>query len=489
MAQRLNLQADDENTLFQETHFSRYGYERTNIFGSVILETSLPTYLECAEEFPSTRYDSLPYPPTREAPTETKKSKHLLSISASELNAFVACNGYWNGLCIPLGIETGKLEIISVDAFEHVIEDNLGGLAKNMVVCITTAERSSEENPSTNYELRIYGGSRKAAPYLEQTLFNIVGTCQLIKVDSAPMQLNHVSVKQIDGNTRTAILLSSTDGIVHMYCQSSESDNFLELDVGDYFPILGKMAEQRQSVLFLDIYDHDQGRILCAGGQNGELCVGVYNLSGVETASYSTRLFSPISSVKIYNSRSPITPDILNDGDSIDRILQDECDTNIVVTCAVERAIIYHSVPEVGLQNAVVLPESSHYDSVLCSHVMDVDWDGQNEIIIGTYGKQILIYKKASPNSYFILWQRQFSYPIYRVVHLDINHDGLDELIVTTMYGVHILQPNLKMARAQLLRVLEFAERMKRRVYNLLREQQTRREMENFIVFEDQPQV
>jgi KICSTOR complex protein kaptin len=91
----------------------------------------------------------------------------------------------------------------------------------------------------------------------------------------------------------------------------------------------------------MDIYDHDQGRILCAGGQNGELCVGVYNLSGVETASYSTRLFSPISSVKIYNSRSPITSDNLNDGDSIDRILQDESETNIVVTCAVERAIIY----------------------------------------------------------------------------------------------------------------------------------------------------
>lgn len=26
------------------------------------------------------------------------------------------------------------------------------------------------------------------------------------------------------------------------------------------------------------------------------------------------------------------------------------------------------------------------------------------------------------------------------MVHLDINNDGLDELIVTTMYGVHILQ-------------------------------------------------
>ncbi|CAO3661680.1 unnamed protein product [Umbelopsis vinacea] len=175
MAQRLNLQADDEDTLFQETHFSRFGYERTNIFGSVLFESSLPTYLECAEEFPSTRYDALPYAPPHQAPTETKKSKHLLSISASELTAFVACDGYWNGLCIPLGIETGKLEIISVDAFEQLAEEDFGTQSKNMIICITTAERSSDENPVTNYELRVYGGSRKAYPYLEQTLFNTAG--------------------------------------------------------------------------------------------------------------------------------------------------------------------------------------------------------------------------------------------------------------------------------------------------------------------------
>ncbi|KAJ2958615.1 hypothetical protein NQZ79_g5790 [Umbelopsis isabellina] len=485
MAQRLNLQADDENTLFQETHFSRFGYERTNIFGSAILESSLPTYFECSEEFPSARYDSIPYPPPREAPLITKKSKHLLSISASELTCFLACKGYWSGLCIPLGLETGKLDIISVDAFEQDTEDNFGTLSKNVVVCITTAERSTDENPSNNYELRIYGGTRKADPFLETALFNTSASCQLIKVDAAPMQLNHVRITQADGGKRNAILLASTDGIVHMYCQNEKSSNFLEIDVGDYFPILGKMTSQRQSVLFMDIYDHEQGRVLCAGGQNGELSVGIYNTAGVETMSYSTRLFSPISSVKIYDSRAPIVPESLTDFVTVGELLRERSETNIVVTCAVERAIIYHSVLDMGLQDAVVLPESSQYDSVLCSHVMDVDWDGQNEIIIGTYGKQILIYKKAPPNSYIILWQRQFSYPIYRIVHLDINLDGLDELIVTTMYGVHILQPNLKQAKSHLLQILEFVEGMKKRQYTLLLEQQTRREMENCIVFED----
>jgi hypothetical protein len=157
---------------------------------------------------------------------------------------------------------------------------------------------------------------------------------------------------------------------------------------------------RNRSVLYMDIYDHEQGRIMCAGGQNGELNVGIYNTAGVETVSYSTRLFSPISSVKIYDSRAPIVPESLSDFVTVGELLRERSETNIVVTCAVERAIIYHSVLDMGLQDAVVLPESSQYDSVLCSHVMDVDWDGQNEIIIGTYGKQILIYKKGTAQCY-----------------------------------------------------------------------------------------
>lgn len=46
----------------------------------------------------------------------------------------------------------------------------------------------------------------------------------------------------------------------------------------------------------------------------------------------------------------------------------------------------------------------------------------------------------AGTQVYTVLWRRQFAYPIYRMTHLDLNRDGMDELIVTTMYGVHIFQ-------------------------------------------------
>ena len=40
-----------------------------------------------------------------------------------------------------------------------------------------------------------------------------------------------------------------------------------------------------------------------------------------------------------------------------------------------------------GFGKPLVLPESHKHDSVLCVELADVDWDGRNEIILGTFGK------------------------------------------------------------------------------------------------------
>ena len=35
----------------------------------------------------------------------------------------------------------------------------------------------------------------------------------------------------------------------------------------------------------------------------------------------------------------------------------------------------------------LLLSESAQYDAVLCVKVADVDFDGENEVLIGTYGQ------------------------------------------------------------------------------------------------------
>lgn len=49
-----------------------------------------------------------------------------------------------------------------------------------------------------------------------------------------------------------------------------------------------------------------------------------------------------------------------------------------------------------GLEQAHRLPKSERHDSVLCALVADINFDGRNEIVIGTYGQRVLAYARAA---------------------------------------------------------------------------------------------
>jgi len=48
---------------------------------------------------------------------------------------------------------------------------------------------------------------------------------------------------------------------------------------------------------------------------------------------------------------------------------------------------VARNVTEQGLAELVILPESDSYDSALCCLAADIDFDGQAEVLIGTYGQ------------------------------------------------------------------------------------------------------
>ena len=53
--------------------------------------------------------------------------------------------------------------------------------------------------------------------------------------------------------------------------------------------------------------------------------------------------------------------------------------------------VIFRNILEKGFNDPLILPESDSYDTVLCATIMDIDFDGENEILLGTYG-QVSIY-------------------------------------------------------------------------------------------------
>ncbi|KAI8640405.1 hypothetical protein BD408DRAFT_348079 [Parasitella parasitica] len=115
-----DISLTDDDPLFRETHYARYGYERT------------------PDEFPSARIDKLP---AEAAPEYTqplsKPVRHFLAASLSELTAFISRDGYWNCLCISLGLEAGKSEVIAIDAVESSVDDKI-----SLFVALAVAEVS-----------------------------------------------------------------------------------------------------------------------------------------------------------------------------------------------------------------------------------------------------------------------------------------------------------------------------------------------------------
>ncbi|KAJ2815235.1 hypothetical protein IWW50_006889, partial [Coemansia erecta] len=147
-----------------------------------------------------------------------------------------------------------------------------------------------------------------------------------------------------------------------------------------------------------------------------------------------------------------------------------------------EDAIIYHDVPVAGLDPVPTLvggiagrvPDSAAHISgrlgghggvfalagsskegiITAVHFDDLDYDGTKEIIVGTVSGAVLVYKAVPERGYVLVWKRRFPAAVYGIFSADINCDGANELVVVTLLGVHIMQPNLAHVRAKLLRQL-----------------------------------
>ncbi|TFJ99438.1 tonsoku-like protein [Platysternon megacephalum] len=121
-----------------------------------------------------------------------------------------------------------------------------------------------------------------------------------------------------------------------------------------------------------------------------------------------------------------------------------------------------------GLADQLTLPASDQHDSVLCALVTDVDFDGAPEILLGTYGQELLCYKywrsgatgagaaEAEASSqpageFHLLWKRSFPSPLLSMEYADLTCDGLCELAVVCLKGLHVLQHSLKQTAQCLL--------------------------------------
>lgn len=102
-----------------------------------------------------------------------------------------------------------------------------------------------------------------------------------------------------------AFFLTAMDGKIHMFMRERPSGEFNKVEeIRQYFPIMAKINQLNIRILYMHIYHHHNGEtLICAGGQSGHLFLGIYNSRQREIAQYTTRIFSPITSVLLFQPR------------------------------------------------------------------------------------------------------------------------------------------------------------------------------------------
>uniref|UniRef100_A0AAX7T1M8 Kaptin (actin binding protein) n=1 Tax=Astatotilapia calliptera TaxID=8154 RepID=A0AAX7T1M8_ASTCA len=286
-------------------------------------------------------------------------------------------------------------EIVSIDAFIK------SPPKRGLVVGITFIKDSGDKaTPFLNIYCDYEPGS-------EFNLDSIAQSCLNLELQFTPFQLYHTEVQCAEGGSETVFLLSGHDQRIHLYKENASLHQFEEQPVERLFPELQQLPS---NVLWMDIQSIAGGRRLSVFGcQNG--CVGLAVVSqtelGVEMESY-----------------------------------------NLLVASTIEMAVVYRDVQKDGLSQATCLLESDQWDAVVCALVIDLDFDGQKEVLLGTYGQELLCYKfqpmGSGQNGQFQLqWRRSFKSPLLSLIYLDLTADGLRELAVLTLKGLHILQHSL----------------------------------------------
>lgn len=306
------------------------------------------------------------------------------------------------------------------------------------------------------------------------------------------------------GGVASVFLISGGDNHLHLYKFVPES-GFHELLGSKYLPTM--TTSYPSSVISLDTEVFGSLGVLAVGCQDGTVQV-ISKQDGV-TRQWSVSLDGPISSLKLFksdvrgqvtsvtrlepsphslirslqeriatahyteHSEAPhITPPLqspLKTPSQSAAQVQHPFEVNLIVGASIGYAVIFKNILEIGFSSYHFLPESDKNDAVLAVGLADADFDhdGHTEILVGTYGRKLLVYKdvqKAAPEAdagrdgvnpsaapatadqsapssdYKLVWQRQFVYPILDFLSDDWTGDGINDLVVCSKFGLHLMQ-------------------------------------------------
>lgn len=177
------------------------------------------------------------------------------------------------------------------------------------------------------------------------------------------------------------------------------------------------------------------GYKIALGCQDGLVKFVRCPLDGSPSLSSSTSLDGPISSVLFLR----IKPNI----------------TDLLVTSACGYACYFAGINSKQLVDPIVIVPPDQ-DTLTSAVACDVDFDGEKEVLLGSYRQEVYCYKLLQSSEFQLLWTLRLEHPVMGIATIDFNLDGVLEVCVLTMYGVFVYHPSFELAMQKLRRVKKY---------------------------------
>ncbi|XP_008217884.1 KICSTOR complex protein kaptin [Nasonia vitripennis] len=321
-------------------------------------------------------------------------------------------------------------EIIAIDAY------NKSNAGDEFVIGITIMKPSGETSIERYLNIYTEGvGEGDESNSLE----SIAQNCLMVELSYTPYMLYHTIIPQESGN-EIVWLISGNDNRIHMIREDKQNHSYTESQLEKYFPELDQL---KAIALWVDIYYYNEfkWRLTAISCECGLFKLAKVNVGSLEIIqNWILRYDNPISSVRIFPSQNEIRkPAFLN----IDYDTKKEVNINVLLNTG-NVAVIFQDVLNQQMNSDVLLSGNElTSDCILCSCVADINMDGQNEILLGTYKQEVLIFGPVN-NSWKMIDKKLFDAPVHSMSYLDLAGDGVKVLVVLTQRSVHIMQHDPK---------------------------------------------
>ncbi|KAF0719996.1 Aste57867_647 [Aphanomyces stellatus] len=274
------------------------------------------------------------------------------------------------------------------------------------------------------------------------------------------------------------VLLFRTDSITaYGFVHDMPSDTPLALTAAQlkpdqfasFFPHLVDFPHQ--VVSYHTTTTPDGTRLLALGCANGivRLLYGKAALDSFASIDGTKQfeLDGPLSAIHLFNVHGSPPSSSLNERPPAPLF-------DVLVSSSIGYAVVYHN-PFDPTCKAHFLPDSDEYDSILCCLSADTDMDGAPELLLGTFSNALIAYKQNHPDDpgapfsfprmlilvvapWSVLskasWDFFFFGPVYSILCQDMNGDGVDEIIIASTDGIHVLEPDCDQVLEKLHAVL-----------------------------------